>query len=51
MNEVLLVTIYGRKDVVLGETDVAYVDCIAREVRGASGEDVPTDWVRRIFED
>lgn len=50
VNDLLLVTIYGRNDVFLSETDVAYVDCIARDLRGASGQDVPADWIRRIFE-
>lgn len=48
MNEVLLVTVYGRKDVVLADTDVAYIDCVARELCNVS--DVPDDWIRCLFE-
>ena len=51
MNEILLVTIYGRKDVSLNETDVAYIDCVARELRNDSNDSGSMDWVRRIFED
>ena len=51
MNDILLVTVYGRKDVVLDETDVAYIDCIARELRSGSNEDISPNWIRRIFED
>ncbi|KAF2623006.1 hypothetical protein BU25DRAFT_425260 [Macroventuria anomochaeta] len=50
MNEVLLVTIYGKKDILLDDTDVAYIDCVARELRNDSTDFVFMDWVRRIFE-
>lgn len=50
MNEVLLVTIYGRKDVVLSRSDVAYVDCVAQELYTEANEVDPMAWVRRIFE-
>jgi hypothetical protein len=46
-NQVLLVTIYGRKDVVLEKSDIDFVDCISNEVHNDGN--VPTDWVRRIF--
>jgi hypothetical protein len=36
-NEELLVAIYGRQDTWLGSADVAYVDCIEREIRAHSG--------------
>jgi hypothetical protein len=36
-NEELLVAIYGRQDTWLGSADVAYVDCIGREIRGNPG--------------
>lgn len=49
LNELLLVTIYGRNDVILDETDVAYIDCIARELRNDSNGVESTDWVRHMF--
>lgn len=49
MNELLLVTIYGRNDVILDETDVTYIDCIARELRNDSGDVESSDWVRHMF--
>ena len=48
-NQVLLVTIYGRKDVVLEKSDVDFIDCISTELRDDGN--IPADWVRRIFED
>jgi hypothetical protein len=51
MNEVLLLTVYGKKDVVLSNTDVEYIDCVARELRGGDLDDINSnDWVRQIFE-
>lgn len=50
MNKLLLETIYGRNDVILDETDVTYIDCIARELRNESSNLETTDWVRRMFE-
>ncbi|KAJ8115045.1 hypothetical protein OPT61_g3222 [Boeremia exigua] len=51
INEVLLVTIYGRKDIVLDENDVAYVDCVAKEMEDQSEKVETKDWVRCMFED
>ena len=50
MNEALLVTIYGRADVVLDESDITYIDCVARELRNGSDRSTTSDWIRRIFE-
>ena len=50
INDVLLVTIYGRADVVLDESDISYVDCVAKELRNASGGDPADNWIRRLFE-
>jgi hypothetical protein len=50
MNDVLLVIIYGRADVVLDESDITYIDCVARELRNGSDESTTNDWIRRIFE-
>lgn len=50
MNELLLVTIYGRKDVALSDNDVEYIDCITSELRSNSDESSIDDWVRRIFD-
>ena len=47
-NKVLLVTIYGRKDVVLHKSDVDFIDCISNEL--LDDGNVPAGWVRRIFE-
>ena len=47
-NKVLLVTIYGRKDVVLDKSDVDFIDCISSELHDDGN--VPAGWVRRIFE-
>jgi hypothetical protein len=46
-NQVLLVTIYGRKDIVLEKSDIDFVDCISNELHNDGN--VPADWVRRIF--
>ncbi|KAH6643166.1 hypothetical protein C7974DRAFT_386943 [Boeremia exigua] len=51
MNEVLLVAIYGRKDVVLDDSDVAYIDCIAGELDHQSNQPGSDEWVRQLFED
>jgi hypothetical protein len=50
MNEVFISTIYGRKDVVLTDEDVEYVDCVAREVRSCHDDITSSNWIRRIFE-
>ncbi|OSS52406.1 hypothetical protein B5807_02131 [Epicoccum nigrum] len=47
-NKVLLVTIYGRKNVVLDKSDIEFIDCISNELHDDGN--VPADWVRRIFE-
>lgn len=46
-NEIILVAIYGRKDVKLEPDDVDFIDCICVELR--NGEKI-ADWVRRMFE-
>lgn len=51
VNGVLLVTIYGRQDVVLDASDIAYIDCVAAELRNASNDADPMVWIRRMFED
>lgn len=51
VNGVLLVTIFGRQDVLLDESDVCYIDCVARELRNAPNDADPMAWVRRMFED
>ncbi|KZM20218.1 uncharacterized protein EKO05_0003645 [Ascochyta rabiei] len=50
MNNLVLVTVYGRNDIVLSNRDVKYIDCVSRELRGGANNDVPFDWVRRMFE-
>ncbi|KAJ4991013.1 hypothetical protein SVAN01_03584 [Stagonosporopsis vannaccii] len=50
VNEVLLVTIYGRQDVFLDASDVSYIDCVARELRKAPNDADPMTWVCRMFE-
>ncbi|CAO2657852.1 Nn.00g071120.m01.CDS01 [Neocucurbitaria sp. VM-36] len=47
VNEQLLVSVYGRKDISLTNRDVQYVDCISRELRGGT---YSNDWVRDLFE-
>ena len=47
VNEQLLVSIYGRRDILLTDEDVQYVDCISRELRGGK---YSSDWVRNIFQ-
>lgn len=46
VNEQLLVTIYGRVDVLLTDEDVQYLDCISREFKSGT---YASDWVRDIF--
>lgn len=50
MNAVLLIAIYGRKDVVLTEADIDYIDRVAEVLRNESGNVDSKDWVRRMFE-
>ncbi|KAF1923697.1 uncharacterized protein M421DRAFT_9484 [Didymella exigua CBS 183.55] len=50
MNAFLLVTIYGRLNVALDETDINYIDSIAQELRNELNNLESTDWVRRMFE-
>ncbi|KAF3037948.1 hypothetical protein E8E12_005354 [Didymella heteroderae] len=50
MNALLLVTIYGRTDAVLTETDIDYIDRVAEVLRNESADTESTNWVRRMFE-
>jgi hypothetical protein len=50
MNALLLVTIYGRTDVFLEETDITYVDRVAEVLRNEASDFKSMDWVRRMFE-
>jgi hypothetical protein len=47
VNENLLVAIYGRKDTVLNDDDIQYLDSLAQEL-GASST---ADWVRELFQE
>lgn len=46
-HEELLVAIYGRKDTVLNNEDVQYIDSLSQELRASS---MPI-WVRQLFQD
>jgi hypothetical protein len=47
LNENLLVAIYGRKDTVLSDDDIQYLDSLAQELRASS----TADWVRELFQE
>ncbi|KAJ4316707.1 hypothetical protein N0V94_005320 [Neodidymelliopsis sp. IMI 364377] len=50
MNEIFISTIYGRKDVVLTDEDVEYIDCVVRVLRSGHDDIASSNWVRRMFE-
>ncbi|KAF2127922.1 hypothetical protein P153DRAFT_44155 [Dothidotthia symphoricarpi CBS 119687] len=51
VNEPLLVSIYGRRDVLLTDADVEYVDSIARGLREGIDATSSVDWLCRVFRD
>lgn len=49
VNEQLLVSIYGKRDVSLTEADAEYVDAIARGIREGEGSGSLNEWLRGTF--
>jgi hypothetical protein len=48
-NGTILMSIYGRLDMVLSDHDMDYVNCIAREIRSDGNSFSSNEWVLRMF--
>ena len=50
-NSTILMSIYGRQDMVLNNHDIEYVNCVAQELR-CDGDGISSnEWVLRILQD
>lgn len=50
-NKMILISIYGSRDVMLTQHDMDYVNCISQEVRSDGDEVSANEWVLRVFRD